>query len=472
MRIHFILFSALLISCASKTPKQEHSTRQKHPKMVFPAGQVIKSVACESDTTIRYALYLPAKYDTSGSYPVIFFFDAEARGELAVSRLKNIAGKLGYIVIGSLNSKNGLPPEQYDYIAGKLFDDASNKLSVDGRRLYTAGFSGGARQAMLLALKRTDITGVIGCSAGMPQWDQQLPSSFFYIGIAGKKDFNYSEMANLELQLAGSPLPHQFLYLDGIHEMPSSDEFSEVVTLLQINAIKTCLASRNDTLVNDFIKVTEKKIEKLTQRKLLVDAVHSYAMLVNQLDGLTNVAGFKKKMDELEKSSQFVLAGKQKEKADADERNLQQSYSQAFSGQDMNWWRKAISGLQVQSKSIANPYEALMKKRVLAYIALMAHMNYDAAVKQNATAKQKDFLDIKVLAEPEIPMGYYLQSVFYSRAGNQQEAAKMIRKAVSLGFQDEPKLVSEPLLAFIKSSPEYPKLLEKIRNNYKVELTK
>lgn len=472
MRFQFILFSALLISCASKTPKQEQNIRQRHPKMVFPVGQLIKSVACESDTTVRYSLYLPAKYDTSGAYPVIFFFDAEARGELAVSRLKNIAGKLGYIVIGSLNSKNGLPPEQYDYIASKLFDDAGSKLAVDGRRLYAAGFSGGARQAMLLALKRTDIAGVIGCSAGMPQWDQQLPSSFFYIGIAGKKDFNYSEMANLELQLAGSPLPHQFLYRDGTHEMPSSDDFSEAITMLQINAIKTSLASRNEPLVNDFINITEEKIAKLTQKKLLVDADHSYAMLVNQLDGLTNVAGFKKKMDELEKSSQFILAKKQKEKADADERNLQQTYSQAFSARDNRWWRASINELHLQSKSTANPYDALMKKRVLAYIALMAHMNYDAAVKQNATAKQKDFLDIKVLAEPEIPMGYYLQSVFYSRAGNQQEAAKMIRKAVFLGFQDEPKLVSEPLLTFIKSSPEYPKLLEKIRNNYKVELTK
>jgi len=472
MKLPAMFLLSLFVSCSSATKKHTTDQQVSHKKAVYPTGKVIEKVHCEKDTTIAYTLYLPSKYDTLHSWPVIVFFDAEARGMLAVSRLKKVAEQLGYIVAGSLNSKNGLPAENYDYIAGTMIEDIRANLATDNRRLYTAGFSGGARQAMLLALKRADIAGVIGCSAGMPQWDQSLPSSFFYVGIAGRYDFNYAEMVNLETQLQGSPLQHQFLYRDGVHEMPTSGEFGEAVSLIHMNAIKTNLTDRNDSLVAGFIKETEEKISGLLRKKLLADADHSYAMLVSQLEGLTNISAFKEKMEELERSPEYAVSNKQKENAGTEEKIMQQTYSQAFSGQDINWWKKAITALSVQSRSSVNPYDALMKKRVLAYIALMAHMNYDAAVKQNNVAKEKDFLDIKVLAEPLVPMGYYLQAVYFSRTGNQQEALTMLRKALSLGFSDEPKLISEPLLSFIKSSPEYTKMIEKIRNNYQKELDK
>ena len=464
--------AALLISCGSgpKSPEPVQQTAQK--KAIFPTGKVIEKVHCDADTTNSYALYLPARYDTAKSFPVIVFFDAEARGVLAVNRLVAVAEKLGYIVVGSLTAKNGMPPEASEAIGNGIIEDIRAKLAVDGRRIYTAGFSGGARVATLMALKRSDVAGVIGCSAGFPKWDQPLPATFFYTGIAGRADFNYSEMTNLEIQLANSPVQHQFIYRDGVHEMPFSDEFSKAVTLMQIVAMKNGLTERNNNVTTGFIKDIEKEISALKQRNLLVDADNLYALLINQLDGLTNISEYKTGKSQLEQSPAFIQSKKQKDNADMGERALEQNYSQAFSNQSLAWWKNSIAGLQLQAKSTANSYDALMKKRVLAYIALMSHMNYDAAMKQGAASKARDFVEIKILAEPKIPMGQYLKAVFLATQGSQSESKAALSKALELGFSDLQKFVSEQAFFSMKSSPDYKAIIAKIQSNFEAELKK
>lgn len=472
MRTTLIILSFILMSCSSgtKAPSQEQAVMIN--KAVYEKGKVIEQVKCGKDASISYSLYLPSKYDTAGSFPVIVFLDAEARGKLAVSRLKKVAEKLGFIVVGSLDSKNGLTPDRYEYIANTIFDDIKNTLAINSKRIYTAGFSGGSRQAMLLALKRNDIAGVIGCSAGMPQWNEQLPATFFYVGMAGYSDFNFGEMVSLQRQLFNSPLPHQFIYRQGRHEMPSSLDFERAVTLLQINAMATNAADRNDSTINYFIRLNENNISELKKKNMLYDVYENYSLLAKQLEGITNTSSYKAKIDELTKSKSFLTLRDQDDKSLIKESELQKSYSQAMNDKGIDWWKLQISSLHQNSKDLSSPYNALMSSRLLAYIALMAHMNYDAAVKQNLADRQKMLLDIKVLAEPAVPMGYYLLSVYYSRTGNQQESLKMINKAVAFGFSDEGKYNSEALLSSIRNSGENTGIIQKIRDNFRTDIEK
>ena len=112
----------------------------------FPKGQQVDRVATLKDEAQSYALYLPSNYDPSRPWPVIFLFDPGARGPSAVSHFRAAAERYGYVLVGSNNSRNGLW-EQYVPGILAMIADAGTRLSLDPKRVYAAGLSGGARVA-------------------------------------------------------------------------------------------------------------------------------------------------------------------------------------------------------------------------------------------------------------------------------------------------------------------------------------
>src|SRR5215510_1879698 len=131
----------------------------------FPTGQIIPEVKCAADALQSYALYLPTKYDPAQAWPVIFAFDPGARGQVPVERYQAAAEKYGYIVAGSNNSRNGSMEGSMAAVRA-ISADISARFTVDRRRVYTAGMSGGARVAMAVALgSNGQIAGVMASSA-------------------------------------------------------------------------------------------------------------------------------------------------------------------------------------------------------------------------------------------------------------------------------------------------------------------
>jgi hypothetical protein len=151
-------FSTLLFLCAAlPSPAQD-----------LPRGQVVEKVACLHDDTQTYALYLPSNYSRDRRWPVLYALDAGARGRLPVGLFKEAAEKHGYILAGSNNSQNG-PVKAVEDAVNALFRDTQARLAVDARRMYVAGFSGGARAAVQVGLAmKGRIAGVLLFGAGFP----------------------------------------------------------------------------------------------------------------------------------------------------------------------------------------------------------------------------------------------------------------------------------------------------------------
>src|SRR5205807_357211 len=126
----------------------------------LPVGQVIDDVKCEADPAQSYALYVPSKYSPERAWPVIFAFDPGARGKNPVERFRAAAEKYGYIVAGSNNARNSSWQASSTAIRA-MPSDVAARFSIDEKRVYTAGLSGGARVAMEVALGTGGIAGVI-----------------------------------------------------------------------------------------------------------------------------------------------------------------------------------------------------------------------------------------------------------------------------------------------------------------------
>jgi poly(3-hydroxybutyrate) depolymerase len=176
-------------------------------------------------TTTRrkhYSLYLPSNFTTDRMWPIILAFDAGGRGRRGVERYQAGAERYGYIVAGSNNSRNGPWKPSLD-AARAMTADLTGRFPVDPKRVYTAGMSGGARVAMMLALQpeliagriHPGIAGVLASSAGFPPGEFRESVAFPIFATAGTDDFNYLEVLNLDRTLRS---PHRVVVFEvGTH---------------------------------------------------------------------------------------------------------------------------------------------------------------------------------------------------------------------------------------------------------------
>jgi poly(3-hydroxybutyrate) depolymerase len=176
-------------------------------------------------TTTRrkhYSLYLPSNFTTDRMWPIILAFDAGGRGRRGVERSQAGAERSGYIVAGSNNSRNGPWKPSLD-AARAMTADLTGRFPVDPKRVYTAGMSGGARVAMMLALQpeliagriHPGIAGVLASSAGFPPGEFRESVAFPIFATAGTDDFNYLEVLNLDRTLRS---PHRVVVFEvGTH---------------------------------------------------------------------------------------------------------------------------------------------------------------------------------------------------------------------------------------------------------------
>jgi poly(3-hydroxybutyrate) depolymerase len=138
------------------------------PSESLPKGQIIDKVVCTKSPEQSYALYLPSTYDAARKWPILYAFDPGARGKLPVAQFKDAAEKYGWIVVGSNNSRNGSGQSSVD-AWNAINNDVAERFSIDERRAYATGFSGGARMALFFAVRCNEcLAGVIAGGAGFP----------------------------------------------------------------------------------------------------------------------------------------------------------------------------------------------------------------------------------------------------------------------------------------------------------------
>jgi len=187
--LFFVIVFVLAVSLSAQQPAATDETPRD-----FPVGTLIPKVVTIANPEQSYALYIPKSYSATRLSPIIYAFDPGANGGRPVELMKDSAERYGYIVAGSNNSRNGSWKIEAE-AAQAMLKDTEKKLSIDGRRVYFAGFSGGARVAARLAQICKCTAGVILNGAGFqPETSASPETRFAVFAAVGTYDFNYGEM--------------------------------------------------------------------------------------------------------------------------------------------------------------------------------------------------------------------------------------------------------------------------------------
>jgi dienelactone hydrolase len=255
----------------------------------LPLRAEIIDVSCEADASQRYALYLPTNYSPDRAWNLILAFDAGARGRIAAEHLQAAAGKYGYIVAGSYNSRNG--PWSVSLAAAKAMSaDVIKRYRINPQRIYTAGQSGGARVAMQIAMAGNitgTIAGVIASSAGFPNPSDSPDSlSFPVFGTAGTEDFNYLEMREFDRKLTS---PHRVEIFEGGHTWLPAELAVKAVEWLEIQAMKSGASPRGEALLKTLF---EGRVAETKTPKTDVETWRWLQALAEDFEGLEDVKPF------------------------------------------------------------------------------------------------------------------------------------------------------------------------------------
>ena len=446
----------MLVSCTQHAeqkseipPTQSPDTAITTKPAEYKAGELITQVIAAADPSQSYALYLPKNYDTISHLPAMIFFDPHGSGSYPVGLFRSLADEFGFILVGSNNSKNGITFEQTNLIASHLVSEVVNRYAANPGRISLAGFSGGAKAALMAAETNETLISVIYCGAAVPVTSfRRLPPA---LGFAGTKDMNYTEIISSAKTMDEMNFSHSIVSWNGKHEWPDSVTFSNAFYWSCFQAMKLNIIPVNKQQVNRFISSMEKK---LAATKSLTATSGCLEQLISFIDGIADAGSYRAKLQSIQHSAAF-----RKEMANQNgmlqkEIKLKESYMQAFNEKDLRWWQDEV----MRMNRVEGP-EKEMYQRLLGYLSLAAYSYSNNSLKQNNFPAAGHFLAIYKLADPTNSEQPFLSACLYAKQGDQPNAIMSLKEAIRLGLKDKSKIEQEESFSSLRSNPEFSSLL-------------
>ncbi|PKP18388.1 MAG: hypothetical protein CVU05_13625, partial [Bacteroidetes bacterium HGW-Bacteroidetes-21] len=390
-----------------------------------------------------FSLYYPK--DSCENYPLLVILDPHAAGKQVVEKYQQLADKYDVILAASDKVQNGMIPNQFLPLINSIINEVSSVLPVDTTKIYLLGFSGGARMAAVTAMSQDNIQGIITCGAGTPEIARITRNDFLYIGMAGYRDFNFSELFHSEKAINEQHKQAHFLYFDGAHEWPSDSTMEFAFAL--ISSQKADKESLSDLVMSSFKKNYKPHDE---WRKYL--DYRAVQTLTQNVQGMKNE---KEAMVQYLKGSKSQMALREIEKNFESEYASMQELQQSLTSKDSVWWRKKISKLWLAKDKVQKTSADYVDIRLLGYISISCYMYVTAALKEGDLNNAARFLDVYLLADPTNSEVSYYYGVYFARTGQYQAAIDSLSNALDRGFSDYARWNSEEAFIPLKDSLRY-----------------
>ncbi|MDQ6889842.1 MAG: hypothetical protein M3Z56_06165 [Bacteroidota bacterium] len=408
----------------------------------FETGKVTDSIFCKKDSVQSYALYIPAK-GSKLALPVIYFFDPHGDGSLPLNKFKALADEYHIILAGSNNSKNGNDWPATEKIWNVLFDDSQNRLQINNNRIYTCGFSGGAKVATYIGLKHHEVKGVIANGAGLPDIISAGNFPFSFTAITGEGDMNMTDLVAVNTALDKTQTRHRIIFFDGKHEWAPESAMRIAFTGLQLDAMREKLIPADAAFVNSYIEQSRKKIAAYLNSGNYIKAEAACELSISILNGLANeVNWFKEKEAAIRSDMTYKKQWLTEQNLLETEQNMKETYNQQFGKGDRDYWIKTINDLHAKAK-IKTP-EGSMYQRLIAYLSLAFYSISNQLINGNQNDNAQHFVDLYKIADATNSEAWYFSAILNARNHNAKAAQDDLLKAVANGFTDKKRMMQQP----------------------------
>jgi len=445
------------------------------PAERWPTGEIVPRVACKANPAHSYALYLPSSYAPGRAMPILYQFDARQRGAFAAERFRAAAEALGFILASSNESRSDGPWEPNIESMKAMWEDTHARFTIDPKRVYAAGYSGGARTATMLAIARSgEVSGVIGCGGGFPV--DRPPSAetpFAFFAGAGVRDFNYSELRKLDLALAALGRTHRFEVFDGGHEWCSPAVADQALRWMNLLAMREGALPREAEFIESEWREQTVAADALATQGDPVRAARRYDEIAHDFTGLRDVASALTARRRIEATPEHVaaLAAEESAEREAEEYGPEAAriLHEAFVDPEavrlpvlLN--RLRVPALEQRGADAASSYAGQAARRLLEVLYVQTSYYIPTELE-----KKKDYaraalsLRVATAVKPEQPWGWFGLACALAPSGDARGAVAALAKAVALGFDDAAAIANEPALERVRGEKAYRELLAQLK---------
>lgn len=455
-----MLMCACLSARASLPPSQE-----------LTKGAVIERVVCRLDAQQNYALYLPSSYAPNKRWPIVYCFDPAARGAVPVGRFKDAAEQYGYIVVGSNNSRNG--PSDTATILKAMIDDTHARLAIDDRRLYTAGFSGGARVACAVGLS-LDIAGVIACGGGFPtSLTPSRSTPFVLFGTAGTEDFNYPEMRQLAQSLDSFGVANRFAVFEGSHDWAPAALCTEAIEWMELQAMKRGRRDKDERLLEALFNKRVERVRTDEAAGKSYETYLGYDAIARDFKGLKDVAEFERRAAQLKGAKEIETAIKQERKQlEEQARRTKELFTLKEMLKDSEARVQALADLKrtigdlkkKKDEKAASPERMVARRSLNQFLAFLSEEAQSLNRRKQYEQAAENLLIIAIIA-PDNPRVHYNLACAYALNRDKARALEALQHAIEKGFKDVALIESDKDLDALRADAEFKRMVDTLKQN-------
>jgi dienelactone hydrolase len=470
----FVLLLSLLLIAPLGLPAS-------HVQTDIPKGQVIEKVVCAGNPTQSYALYLPSNYDAKRKWPILYAFDPGARGKIPVERFKEAAEKFGWIIAGSNNSRNSTLQSSIDAWSA-MTRDTTERFSIDEPRGYAAGFSGGARIAILIATRCNNcLAGVIASGAGFPGGIEPATTMHFALfAAAGTEDFNFAEVKLLEESLVRAKMAYQIETFPGRHEWLPSSVAIDAVGWMELMAMKSGRRERDAQFIENWTNTKLKQAREFEDAKRFYESYQTYLELSSALKGLRDVAEFENKSNQLRQSREVSDVIRDEQQQIKKQRELEGQVAVLIAATGKMKPQADAAGAATNDRTGDEPIDSEARLD-----ALLLELNKQAKGAQESVTRRiarrvlegqsvalfergRDFLQnqkrydeaarvflLATKVAPDRANTFYYLAWAYGAKGDKKKSLKALQTAVDKGFSDAAALAGNKAFDSMRDDPQF-----------------
>ncbi|HUD63618.1 MAG TPA: hypothetical protein VMQ17_03535 [Candidatus Sulfotelmatobacter sp.] len=437
-----------------------------------PVGQ-ITNIVCKNDPAMSYALYLPTTYAPGKNGPIIYFFDPNGRGRRPLELYKEIAEKYGFVIVGSNNSRNFSPDQSRSVNA--IWLDTHLRLALDEHRIYTSGFSGGARVAgaMALGCPPCRIAGVIAQGAGYPNNRPAADIKLLYYLAVGDRDFNWPEVVTIRREREEAGLPCRVRVFSGTHEWAPAEVFEDAVQWLTLKAMQAGDLPPDAAFIDRMLRRRQAEADEAEKKQDAISQFLTYRSMTSDFAGLRDTAESEKKLAALKNSSALKVALKNEREQIAQQSALESevspnlhTYMNGSADDTMtlgNEIVQAMHRLDYQAEHSRNETERLVSKRA-ADDLWVAGIEAGQEELESRHFKKADACFELISRFRDEPWPLLLLAESHALAGNRKQAVRDLQQAVRRGLTDAEAIESDSRLEALKPDADFQKLVQELEH--------
>jgi dienelactone hydrolase len=443
-------------------------------------GEIADHVQSAYDPNQTHCIYVPSNYSPDKKWPILFCYDPRGKGQVPVELFREGAERLGWIIFSSNHSRSDDPHYSNLPVLNAMWNDAHRWFSLDERRIYATGFSGGARLAWGMGyIYPKSTAGVIGVGAGIH--NERPPSKdtpFVWYGMCGKLDFNYLEIRKLDDQLHTLGVPSRTDFYEGPHNWPPDGSYaSRAMDWMELQAMKRDRRPRDPAWLQ---KQFESRMEeaKKAETSNVFEGYLKYKELQEDFNGLLDITDLSKKITDLSNSPAVKKAVEERKKREDNEEKLSDKYlktlAQFRNGPELVPYHTLrgdleVTKLQKEVQQKDDTPEGLMYKRLIEniYVQLSFYIPQYLLDEKNDSDRTLVSLQVAGDIHNEDPFVWFNMAVAYAKKDDKKKAIENLQIAFDKGMKNRKWIDQEKSFDALRNEEQFQQLVSKMTSTQK-----